>query len=42
MNKDEEQFPKAIPTLSDILNSDKKPKPTKTGIPNLKESLDDK
>jgi len=42
MNKDEEQFPKAIPTLVDILNSDKKPKPTKTGVPNLKEILDDK
>ena len=42
MNKDEEQFPKAIPTLADILNSDKKPKLTKTGIPNLKEILDDK
>jgi hypothetical protein len=42
MNKDEEQFPNAIPSLVDMLNAGKKPKPTTQGIPNLKEVLDDK
>jgi hypothetical protein len=41
VNTDETQFPKAIPSLVDILNADKKPKETRTGVPNLKEILDE-
>jgi hypothetical protein len=41
MNPDENQFPNAVPTLVDILNSGKKPKPTTKGIPTLKEMLEE-
>jgi len=41
MNPDESQFPKGIPSLVDILNSGKEPKPTTKGIPTLKEMLDE-
>lgn len=42
MNKDEDQFSeeqtlKPIPSLVDILNSMKEPKPVTRGIPNLKD-----
>jgi hypothetical protein len=40
MNKSEDQFPQGIPSLIDILNSGKEPKPTSQGIPTLKEILD--
>jgi hypothetical protein len=41
MNPDESQFPNAVPSLVDILNSGKEPKPTTKGIPTLKEMLDE-
>jgi hypothetical protein len=41
MNPSENQFPNAVPSLVDILNSGKEPKPTTKGIPTLKEMLDE-
>ena len=41
MNPSENQFPQGIPSLVDILNSGKEPKPTTKGIPTLKELLDE-
>jgi hypothetical protein len=41
MKPDESQFPNAMPSLVDILNSGKEPKPTNKGIPTLKEMLDE-
>jgi hypothetical protein len=41
MNPSENQFPNAIPSLVDMLNAGKEPKPTTKGIPTLKEMLDE-
>jgi len=41
MKPDESQFPNAIPSLVDMLNAGKEPKPTTKGIPTLKEMLDE-
>jgi hypothetical protein len=41
MKPNENQFPNAVPSLVDILNSGKEPKPTTKGIPTLKEMLEE-
>lgn len=41
MNPSENQFPNAVPSLVDSLNSGKEPKPTTQGIPTLIEMLDE-
>ena len=41
MNPSENQFPNAVPSLVDSLNSGKEPKPTTKGIPTLIEMLDE-